>query len=400
MRRIMKFEAFINEKAIMPIDFSEMLEELRRATAYRPLQINQVNPITQPHGVTFVNYDDFYAGLPDNLKSTAPPRNTPLFGFIDANNNIKIVISIPFIGIRELPFINHMIQHESVHIGQWDRRAGNVAWTLPDPKDRKSYFSNKDEIMAFSQSVVEMMINNQGVRNFKDVPEALKRNPLWNDIKGFVDTDVQNRYLKYIYEYSKNYLNPESETDEIFKTIMNSRKTLSEGLSYHIENEISLSESVYRIGSDAWISMIDEARSLWESGEIELNEDDLFLISTDAGQRAVYEDSDVLLEIPFENEEVDEEEYQGKKVDLNKPFRTPGGPRKFSVYVKNDKGKVVKVNFGQPGMRVNNADPEKARSFRKRMVCEKPGPKWKAKYWACNVGRYAKLLGLSSSRPW
>jgi hypothetical protein len=176
---------------------------------------------------------------------------------------------------------------------------------------------------------------------------------------------------------------------------MNSRRGLSEGLNYHLENEIPLTESVYRIGSDAWISMIDEARSLWESGEIELNEDDLFLISTDAGQRAVYEDSDVLLEIPFENEE-----YQGKDVNLNKPFRTPGGPRKFSVYTKNNVGKVVKVNFGQPGMRVNNADPKKAKSFRKRMVCDEPGPKWKAKYWSCNVGRYAKLLGLSSSRPW
>jgi hypothetical protein len=181
---------------------------------------------------------------------------------------------------------------------------------------------------------------------------------------------------------------------------------LSEGLNYHYENKISLMESVYRIGSEAWLDMINEARSLWEAGQIELNEDDLFLISTEAGSYGIYEGSDVLLEIPFEDEnaeiedEIEEAEVRGKKVKLNHPFRTPSGPRKFSVYTKNDRGNVVKVGFGEPGMRVNNADPAKARSFRKRMKCDSPGPKWKAKYWACNVGRYAKLLGLSSSRPW
>ena len=161
-------------------------------------------------------------------------------------------------------------------------------------------------------------------------------------------------------------------------------------------------ESVYRIESDAWVSLVNEARELWESGLIELEEDDLFLISTDAGRTVIYEGEEVLLEVPFYigEEELDEAEYRGRKVDLNKPFRTPGGPRKFAVYTKNDKGNIVKVGFGQPGMRVNNDDPAKARSFRKRMRCHEPGPKWKAKYWSCNVGRYAKLLGLSSSRPW
>ena len=51
-------------------------------------------------------------------------------------------------------------------------------------------------------------------------------------------------------------------------------------------------------------------------------------------------------------------------------------------------------------MKVNNADKKKAYSFRKRMGCDNPGPKWKAKYWSCNVGRYSKMLGLSSNRPW
>jgi len=175
---------------------------------------------------------------------------------------------------------------------------------------------------------------------------------------------------------------------------------LSEGLKYHVDNSLTLMESVYRIESDAWLRLVNEARSLWESNILDLDNDDLFLISTDAGRIGVYEGREVLLDIPFVDEEINEAEYRGKKVNLNKPFRTPSGPRKFAVYTKNDKGNVVKVGFGQPGRRVNNADPKKARSFRKRMRCDNPGPKWKAKYWACNVARYRKLLGIKSSNPW
>ena len=76
-------------------------------------------------------------------------------------------------------------------------------------------------------------------------------------------------------------------------------------------------------------------------------------------------------------------EYQGRKVTLNKPFRTPDGPKKFSVYVKNEKGNVVKVNFGDPNMTIKKNIPERRRSFRARHNCDNPGPKWKARYWAC-----------------
>ena len=76
-------------------------------------------------------------------------------------------------------------------------------------------------------------------------------------------------------------------------------------------------------------------------------------------------------------------EYQGRKVKLNKPFRTPDGPKKFSVYVKNDKGNVVKVNFGDPNMKIKKNIPARRKSFRARHNCENPGPKWKARYWAC-----------------
>ena len=76
-------------------------------------------------------------------------------------------------------------------------------------------------------------------------------------------------------------------------------------------------------------------------------------------------------------------EKSGRKVTLNKPFRTPDGPKKFSVYVKNDKGNVVKVNFGDPNMKIKKNIPERRKSFRARHNCDNPGPKWKARYWAC-----------------
>jgi hypothetical protein len=176
---------------------------------------------------------------------------------------------------------------------------------------------------------------------------------------------------------------------------------ISEGLGYHLDRNLPLMESVYRIESEAWLDLVNEARILWERGDIELEEDDLFLIGTDAGRTGIYEGEEVLLDVPFYLwDDIDEAEYRGRKVDLNKPFRTPGGPRKFAVYTKNESGNIVKVGFGQPGMRVNNDDPAKARSFRKRMRCDNPGPRWKAKWWSCNVARYRKLLGIKSSRPW
>jgi hypothetical protein len=74
---------------------------------------------------------------------------------------------------------------------------------------------------------------------------------------------------------------------------------------------------------------------------------------------------------------------KSKKVKLGKPFRTPSGPKKFSVYVKNDKGNVVKVNFGDPNMEIKRDDPERRKNFRARHNCENPGPRWKARYWSC-----------------
>ena len=83
-----------------------------------------------------------------------------------------------------------------------------------------------------------------------------------------------------------------------------------------------------------------------------------------------------------------EAEYQGRKVQLGKPMQ--GDVKKFKVYVKNPKGKVVKVNFGFGGtsakgkrMVIKKNNPVRRKAFRARHNCDSPGPRTKARYWSC-----------------
>jgi hypothetical protein len=82
-----------------------------------------------------------------------------------------------------------------------------------------------------------------------------------------------------------------------------------------------------------------------------------------------------------DDEEIDEAEYRGRKVRLGKPMA--GDTKKFKVYVKNPKGNVVKVNFGQKGVKIKKSNPKRRKSFRARHNCDNPGPRHKARYWSC-----------------
>lgn len=83
------------------------------------------------------------------------------------------------------------------------------------------------------------------------------------------------------------------------------------------------------------------------------------------------------------NPVIGEAEYRGRKVKLGKPFLTPGGPKKRSVYVKNAKGNVVKVNFGDPNMRIKKNIPARRKSFRARHKCDTAKDRTSARYWSC-----------------
>lgn len=97
---------------------------------------------------------------------------------------------------------------------------------------------------------------------------------------------------------------------------------------------------------------------------------------------ATYDDGTIVEDVEFWDDVLEEAEYQGRKVTLNKPTR--GDVKKFKVYVKDPKtGNVKKVNFGDPNMRIKKSNPARRKSFRARHNCDNPGPKTKARYWSC-----------------
>jgi hypothetical protein len=167
---------------------------------------------------------------------------------------------------------------------------------------------------------------------------------------------------------------------------------ISEELKYHLDKKINLSENIFRIYSDSFINLINEVRSLYNRGLIELNEQDKRIVESDFCKKVLLESGQVVyLEVPIETREfISEAEYQGRKVQLGKIMQ--GDVKKFKVYVKNDKGNVVKVNFGFGGksakgkrMTIKKNNPQRRKSFRARHNCDNPGPRWKARYWACRT---------------
>jgi hypothetical protein len=165
---------------------------------------------------------------------------------------------------------------------------------------------------------------------------------------------------------------------------------VSDGLKYHLLKKIPLSENKFKINSKSFINLINEVRRLYNKGLIGLNKNDRNIVESDLARKVLLENGQVVyLEIPIEDQNfLSEAEYQGRKVQLGKIMQ--GDVKKSKVYVKNDKGKVVKVNFGFGGksahgkrMVIKKNNPARRKSFRARMNCDNPGPRWKARYWAC-----------------
>lgn len=183
--------------------------------------------------------------------------------------------------------------------------------------------------------------------------------------------------------------------------ITENRTIISEGLKYHLDNEIPLTETVYRYGSESFFKLINEVRDLHNKGKIDLSYNDLEIIKTDIGKQGIYEGKKVWLDIPNEYIDLNEAEYKGKKVELSKPKR--GGSKKFYVYVMcNDK--VKKVSFGAKSgggnLAVKLRDSKARKAFADRHNCPQKNDKCSAGYWSCRLPRYAKQLGLSGGGTW
>jgi len=199
----------------------------------------------------------------------------------------------------------------------------------------------------------------------------------------------------------------EALEEHIDKTlILTERVEVSEELQYHIDNGMTLTNNIFRMYSEKYFNLVNEVRELWSEGKIDLNEEDTLMVESDLGKKVRMGTEYIYLDAPYVSEtETDEDilaeaKHRGKKVNIGKPFRTPGGPKKFAVYVKSKSGGVKKVTFGDPGLRVKNANKKAAKSFRARHKCSEKKDRTTAGYWSCSIGRYAKQLGLSSSNSW
>lgn len=187
--------------------------------------------------------------------------------------------------------------------------------------------------------------------------------------------------------------------------ILNKNVPISENLQYHLDNKIPLSENVFRIYSESYFDLINEVRDLYKNEQIQLPLEDKWIVESDLGRKVMLTTGDeVYLDAPIYEDELyeimTEAKHRGKNVKLNSPFRTPGGPKKFAVYVKTPKGTIKKVTFGDPNLKIKNANKARAKSFRARHHCDQKKDRTTAGYWSCNVSRYGKKLGLKSKRSW
>lgn len=262
---------------------------------------------------------------------------------------------------------------------------------------------------------------------------------------------------------------------------LSAKITMTENMSYHINNKKPLTENTFRYGSDAFLDLWAEARYLYSRNAIHLlGEDKKIITETNLGEYGIFEGQKVPLDLVMEDEstfsyyfenakeklskphkitnvlykktnrgdkyiqinykltfmpgiqydpeghfvsifydndeqlnlikkefglnltegKINESEYQGKKVQLNKPKR--GGSKKFYVYVRDPKTKKVKkVSFGAAGggqnLAVKIRDPKARKAFAKRQQCDKKKDRTTPGYWSCNIGRYWKSLGGGSN---
>ena len=178
----------------------------------------------------------------------------------------------------------------------------------------------------------------------------------------------------------------------------------SESLKYHLVNSMPITENVFRPGSKQFFSILEEVRNLFDEGALVLEGIDKELYeNTEIGCFGTFNGKRVALDIPMEvEEELNEAEYKGKEVELNKPMRS-SGPKKYQVYVKNPKtGKVKKISFGdvKGGLTAKVNDPKARKSFAARHKCSTKKDKTKAGFWACRLPKYKHLVNTTYSGWW
>ena len=179
---------------------------------------------------------------------------------------------------------------------------------------------------------------------------------------------------------------------------------VTDNLKYHLNNQIPLFENVFRSHSDSFFNLINEVRYLYENGMIELSEKDVEIVESDLGKRAKLSNGqEVYLDIPVIEEDLNEAEYKGRKVQVGRPMRNTGGGKKYVVYVKNPStGKIKKISFGDVhgGLTAKVSNPKARKAFASRHQCEKKKDRMTAGYWACRLPKFGHLFGGRSTNSY
>lgn len=162
---------------------------------------------------------------------------------------------------------------------------------------------------------------------------------------------------------------------------------ISEALDYHLSNKLTITESIFRIGSEAYVSLIDEIRNLHTEGKIELSHDDELIVERlKTGKKGV---------------------FKGKTVTLDMPQRCTDGKKKFRVYTdsgrRDSENRIIAklIKWGDPNLKIKNNDPKASKSFWARHKCDTKKDPTTAGFWACWAPTlFTKQLGLVSNRHW
>jgi len=175
---------------------------------------------------------------------------------------------------------------------------------------------------------------------------------------------------------------------------------LSEGLNWHIAEQVPFSSPIYRVGTEKYFALMREARHLYRTGQYEASSDfEKDLLESDLGEWAEYEGERVPLDFPMQMTSISEAKYKGREVELGKPKRGSGG--KAYVYVRDPKsGNVRKVSFGSSmpdAMGDSEAARKRRKSFGERHKCAQKKDRTKAGYWAC---RSTKFFGRDIPGWW
>ena len=178
---------------------------------------------------------------------------------------------------------------------------------------------------------------------------------------------------------------------------------VSENLKYHVENGLTLSESIFRIGSDSYLDLINEARELYKDEKLQLSEDDAFIVERlQTGKKGTWKNPN-----------------SGKKetVTLDDPKKQPPsmGNNLFHVFRANPKGdkdpdtglvKAMQIGFGERSdkngvnMIKKHQDEGNRKAFLARHGCAKKKDQYASGWWSCNVHLFYKQLGLKTKDPW